>query len=232
MTSNLGSDVIASGWRRWTARCRLSAQERSALRTIMNLLKQRLRPEFLNRIDEIVMFRPLGRDQIRRNRRHPARARRAHRDAKNHHLDLEISTEARDWLGERGYDPAFGARPLKRVIQREVTNKLAEEILSGWIQDGETIAIDMAEDGKRAGVRARACGGGGVRENQDGMIGGCEEKPLSIDAGNRASLATPVSRRPRLRSGRCDIGQICRTGLSTIGGSDVKPKEAIEQRPV
>jgi ATP-dependent Clp protease ATP-binding subunit ClpB len=144
MTSNLGSDVIRERMEAVDGEMSASAQER--LRSeIMNLLKQRLRPEFLNRIDEIVMFRPLGRDQIRGivdiQLAHVERIAK-----KNHHLGLEISTEARDWLGERGYDPAFGARPLKRVIQREVTNKLAEEILSGWIQDGETIAIDVAED--------------------------------------------------------------------------------------
>jgi ATP-dependent Clp protease ATP-binding subunit ClpB len=145
MTSNLGSDVIRERMEAVDGEMSASAQERLRAE-IMNLLKQRLRPEFLNRIDEIVMFRPLGRDQIRGivdiQLAHVERIAK-----KNHHLNLEISTAVRDWLGERGYDPAFGARPLKRVIQREVTNKLAEEILSGWIQDGETIAIDMAEDG-------------------------------------------------------------------------------------
>ena len=125
---------------------------------VLGLLKQRLRPEFLNRIDEIVMFRMLGKEQIRgivgiQFERLQRLARR------NHRLELELSEEAQDWLAERGFDPVFGARPLKRVLQREVANKLAEELLSGWIQDGEHVRIDVSED--RSGLvfettRARA----------------------------------------------------------------------------
>ncbi|MFW5972357.1 MAG: ATP-dependent chaperone ClpB [Bacteroidota bacterium] len=144
MTSNLGSDVIRDRMEAVDGEMADAEQER--LRTdILGLLKQRLRPEFLNRIDEIVMFRPLGREQIRGivdiQLEHVRRIAQ-----KNHHLAIEVTDEAKDWLASRGFDPAFGARPLKRVIQREVTNKLAEEILSGWIQDGETILVGVAED--------------------------------------------------------------------------------------
>jgi ATP-dependent Clp protease ATP-binding subunit ClpB len=144
MTSNMGSDIIQQRMEALDGQMTDTAQER--LRDeLMAMLKQRLRPEFLNRIDEIVLFRPLGREQIRTiveiQFGHIRRI-----AAKNHDLTLELSEKAMDWLAETGFDPAFGARPLKRVLQRQVANKLAEEILSGWIQPGETIRIDLAED--------------------------------------------------------------------------------------
>ena len=145
MTSNLGSEIIRERMDAVAGEMSPGAQERLEA-DLSNLLKQRLRPEFLNRIDEVVMFRPLGREQIRGvvdiQIGHVQRI-----ALKNHNLALEVTNNARDWLAERGYDPIFGARPLKRVIQREVTNKLAEEILSGWIEDGESITIDAAPDG-------------------------------------------------------------------------------------
>nr|WP_243664522.1 hypothetical protein [Rhodothermus marinus] len=67
--------------------------------------------------------------------------------ARSHKLKLELTDAAKDWLAERGFDPVFGARPLKRVMQREITNKLAEEILAGFFTDGDTIRIDVAPDG-------------------------------------------------------------------------------------
>ncbi len=145
MTSNLGSEIIRDRLEAVDGEMSASAEERLRAE-IQNLLKQTLRPEFLNRIDEIVMFRPLGRDQIREVVDiQLGHVRRIAFD--NHRITLEFSDAAKDWLADRGFDPAFGARPLKRVIQREVTNKLAEEILSGWLQAGETIAIDVPADG-------------------------------------------------------------------------------------
>ncbi len=145
MTSNLGSEIIRE--RMEALDGELSPQAEDRLRDdLMNLLKQRLRPEFLNRIDEIVMFRPLGREQIRRiveiQFEHIRRM-----AEKNHDVTLQLTDDAKDWLADKGFDPVFGARPLKRVLQREIANKLAEEILSGWIQDGETVRIDLAPDG-------------------------------------------------------------------------------------
>ena len=145
MTSNLGSEVIQQ--RMDALGGEMTEQAEEHLRAeLMGLLKTRLRPEFLNRVDEIVMFRPLGRDEIREIVEIQFRliARVA---AKNHALTLALTDAAKDWLAERGFDPVFGARPLKRVLQRQIANKLAEEILSGWIEDGETVRIDLAEDG-------------------------------------------------------------------------------------
>ena len=144
MTSNLGSEVIQQRMDALDGELTEQAEERLRAE-LMNLLKSRLRPEFLNRIDEIVMFRPLGRDQIREIVE--IQFRLIERVAeKNHNLTLVLTDAAKDWLAERGFDPVFGARPLKRVLQRQIANKLAEEILSGWIEDGETVRIDLAED--------------------------------------------------------------------------------------
>ena len=145
MTSNLGSEIIQQ--RMDALDGEMTEQAEEYLRAeLMGLLKTRLRPEFLNRVDEIVVFRPLGRDEIREIVE--IQFRLIERVAeKNHNLTLVLTDEAKDWLAARGFDPVFGARPLKRVLQRQIANKLAEEILSGWIEDGETVRIDLADDG-------------------------------------------------------------------------------------
>ena len=109
------------------------------------LREEGLRPEFINRIDEIIIFRKLTRAQIKDiveiqiNRLRPRLAER--------HITLHLSDAAKELLAEEGYDPQFGARPLKRVIQKEVENRLAHALLSGQIRDGDTVEID-AKDGK------------------------------------------------------------------------------------
>ncbi len=148
MTSNLGSEVIRE---RLDASTALGTDPDAALYDrledeVTALLRQRLRPEFLNRIDEVVVFRPLGASQIRRIVTLQF-ARLAALAAKSHGVTLVLTDAAADWLAAKGFDPVFGARPLKRVLQREVANKLAEEILSGWVQPGETVQIDAADGG-------------------------------------------------------------------------------------
>jgi len=142
MTSNLGSEVIQA--RMDELKGEMSeADEAKMQEDLMVLLKQRLRPEFLNRIDEIVTFHPLGRNEIRRLV--DIQFDKVRRLAmSSNYLEVELSDAARDYISDSGYDPVFGARPLKRVIQREITNKLAEEVLSGWIEPGDTIKIDLA----------------------------------------------------------------------------------------
>jgi ATP-dependent Clp protease ATP-binding subunit ClpB len=145
MTSNLGSELIRERIDAAGERMEPAAEER--LRDdLMALLRQRLRPEFLNRIDETVLFHPLGRAEIASivDIQFAHVQELARRSAG---IGLELTDSARAWIADRGFDPVFGARPLKRVLQQEITNKLAEEILSGWIQAGETIRIDLADDG-------------------------------------------------------------------------------------
>ncbi|HMB91997.1 MAG TPA: ATP-dependent chaperone ClpB [Rhodothermales bacterium] len=144
MTSNLGSEVIQQRMDAFDGTLPEGAEDQLQ-EELLGLLKKRMRPEFLNRIDEIVLFHPLGREEIRQIveiqfQRVQALA------TQSHDITLDLTAEAMDWLAERGFDPVFGARPLKRVLQRQITNKLAEELLSGWVQDGETIRIDLADD--------------------------------------------------------------------------------------
>jgi ATP-dependent Clp protease ATP-binding subunit ClpB len=145
MTSNLGSEIIRDRLDALDGQLTNSAEE-SLKDEVMNLLKKRLRPEFLNRIDETIVFHPLGREVIGRivDVQIASVQKLASTSAG---IILEITPEARVWLGDKGFDPVFGARPLKRVIQREVTNKLAEELLAGWIERGETIRVDLSGDG-------------------------------------------------------------------------------------
>jgi ATP-dependent Clp protease ATP-binding subunit ClpB len=112
---------------------------------VMALVRQAFRPEFLNRLDDIVMFQALSEDDLAQivelavdqlqQRLHERR------------LTLAVTPDARSWLAERGYDPVYGARPLRRLIQTEVQNRLASALLSGSIHDGDTVRVDVAPDG-------------------------------------------------------------------------------------
>jgi ATP-dependent Clp protease ATP-binding subunit ClpB len=135
MTSNIGSQhFFASG---------LSPEQQRE--QVLSDVRATFRPEFLNRVDETVVFAPLGKDdiadivdiQIDLLRRRLA-------DRK---LSVTLTPAARDHLAVKGYDPAFGARPLKRLIQREVQDALALKLLSGDIKEGDRIEVDAAGDG-------------------------------------------------------------------------------------
>jgi ATP-dependent Clp protease ATP-binding subunit ClpB len=136
MTSNLGSQQIQE----------LAGEENydRMKREVMDVVGGHFRPEFINRIDDVVVFHPLGREQIRSItviQIEQLRKRLADRD-----LGLELSTEALDRLGEAGFDPVYGARPLKRAIQQQLENPLAQEILAGRFHPGQTIQVDVADD--------------------------------------------------------------------------------------
>ena len=151
MTSNIGSDIIMEkfkeagnktekGWKLYF--------KEEAKNDVLGLLKQSVRPEFLNRIDEIVLFDPLGRDNLKQ----------IVRIQFNHIKDLlaeqgvtlDATDEALVKLSEEGYDPAFGARPLKRVLQRRILNELSKQILSGKIQKDAVIMMELNEEGEVA----------------------------------------------------------------------------------
>ena len=111
---------------------------------LFQLLKQKVRPEFLNRIDEVILFTPLTREDLKKIVLIQFDHIRA--TAMRQRINLTISDTAIAWLSNAGFDPAFGARPLKRVMQRKITNKISELILSGKVQEGEGIAVDMSGD--------------------------------------------------------------------------------------
>ncbi len=109
------------------------------------MLQAHFRPEFLNRIDEIVIFHPLTPRAPGGDRRHPAAP--GGGAAGGARLPLEVSEAAREYLAEVGYDPDFGARPLKRAIQRELQDPLALHLLSGEFHEGDMIQVDRGPDG-------------------------------------------------------------------------------------
>jgi ATP-dependent Clp protease ATP-binding subunit ClpB len=135
MTSNLGSAIFDTEG--------LSQEERRG--AVLEAVRGHFRPEFVNRVDEIVVFEPLARDQLRRIV--DIQLGLLQRRLAERHLTLELSEEARDLLADRGYDPTFGARPLKRLIQREIADPLALEILSGNVHDGDAVTIGVDGEG-------------------------------------------------------------------------------------
>ncbi|MFI5891348.1 ATP-dependent Clp protease ATP-binding subunit [Actinoplanes sp. NPDC051513] len=147
MTSNIGSDII-SGTRRsvgfGAADAKSSADEELRER-LDRRLREQLRPEFINRIDEIIVFRQLETDQLRQITELMLQETR--RRLQNQNIGLEISAEAVDWLADKGFQPEFGARPLRRTIQRELDNRLSKLLLSSDLKAGQTVKVDVA-DGK------------------------------------------------------------------------------------
>ena len=141
MTSNMGSEVIRE---RLEGNGEPSDYEIDEAKTaVMELLKQRIRPEFLNRIDDIIMFRPLTRKQIREVVKIQLNA--VAKMLERNEVLISATEEAVDHLAEIGYDPAMGARPVKRVIQRELLNELSRQILEDKIKTADTIIIDVID---------------------------------------------------------------------------------------
>ncbi|WP_137150817.1 ATP-dependent chaperone ClpB [Devosia sp. FKR38] len=112
---------------------------------VLDMVKAAFRPEFLNRVDEILLFHRLGREHM--GAIVDIQFRRLQELLKERDIGLELTAKARDWLANEGYDPAYGARPLKRVIQRSVQDELAEEILAGQVRDGSRVTVDADDEG-------------------------------------------------------------------------------------
>ncbi|WP_119729776.1 ATP-dependent Clp protease ATP-binding subunit [Thermomonospora amylolytica] len=143
MTSNLGSDVIGgSATLGFTADD--GAVDASLRDRVMGRLREAFRPEFLNRIDEIIVFRRLEPRQLRQITDLLLEETRRRLHAQD--VTIEFSTEAVDWLARRGYQPEFGARPLRRTIQREVDNRLSEMLLSGRLRPGAHVVVAVRGD--------------------------------------------------------------------------------------
>ena len=137
LTSNLGSTAIAE--------LPEAADIEAARPAVMRAVRDRFRPEFLNRLDEVVLFRRLARgDMAAIVDIQLARLRKLLADKQ---IAVELDASARDWLAEAGYDPAYGARPLKRVIQRSLQDKLAGLLLEGRVKDGDRLAVTAGPDG-------------------------------------------------------------------------------------
>ena len=143
MTSNIGSHLIQDNFKDLTDlnRDHVVAKTKGEL---FELLKQTIRPEFLNRIDELIMFTPLNRDELRDIV--SLQFKGVQTTLSEMGIEIEASEEALDWLSQLGYDPQFGARPLKRVIQKRILNELSKEILSGKIDKDSKIKLDVFDN--------------------------------------------------------------------------------------
>ncbi|MEC3877853.1 ATP-dependent chaperone ClpB [Chryseobacterium salviniae] len=143
MTSNLGSHLIQENFENITDENQDEIVDKTKDQ-VFDLLKQTLRPEFLNRIDEVVLFQPLRKKEIGKIVQYQLRGFNDMLSKRN--IIMTATQDAVDYLMNKGYDPAFGARPLKRVIQQEVLNKLSREILAGNVSDGDRITLDYFEE--------------------------------------------------------------------------------------
>jgi ATP-dependent Clp protease ATP-binding subunit ClpB len=137
MTSNMGSDIIQQKFE--TIKDPETAMEGAKVE-VLGLLRQTVRPEFLNRIDDIIMFTPLTKKDIKQIV--GLQLKGVSKMLLKQGITLDATDEAIKYLSEKGYDPQFGARPVKRVIQKEVLNQLSKEILSGKISTDSIILLD------------------------------------------------------------------------------------------
>ncbi|MCP1548220.1 MULTISPECIES: ATP-dependent chaperone ClpB [Methylorubrum] len=141
MTSNLGSEYLVN---------QPAGQDTDAVRDeVMGVVRGHFRPEFLNRVDEIILFHRLARSEM--GAIVDIQLGRLAKLLEDRKITLDVDDEARTWLADKGYDPAYGARPLKRVIQKNVQDPLAEAILSGVIHDGETVPVRVGPAGLMIG---------------------------------------------------------------------------------
>jgi ATP-dependent Clp protease ATP-binding subunit ClpB len=141
MTSNLGSEFLAA---------QAEGEDVEAARPmVMDVVRSHFRPEFLNRIDEIILFKRLGRAEMDNIVR--IQLQRVEKLLADRRMALSLDDSALVWLGDKGYDPVYGARPLKRVIQKELIDPIARKLLAGDIEDGSVIAVSAGEEGLSIG---------------------------------------------------------------------------------
>ncbi|MBR1595556.1 MAG: ATP-dependent chaperone ClpB [Phocaeicola sp.] len=144
MTSNLGSMYIQSQFEKMNAQNREEIIDETK-NEVMNMLKKTIRPEFLNRIDETIMFLPLNKEQIQGIVKLQIKG--IQRMLKENAVDLQLTDSAIDFLARVGYDPEFGARPVKRAVQRYLLNDLAKKMLSNDVDKSQTIYVEAGSDG-------------------------------------------------------------------------------------
>ena len=135
LTSNLGSPILIDPTLSMDAK----------REQVQALVRQAFKPEFVNRLDDIVIFQALSQDDLAQIVELAVDA--LHKRLRERRLTLAVTPDARSWLAERGYDPVYGARPLRRLIQTEIQNRLAMAILAGTVRDGDVVRVDVASDG-------------------------------------------------------------------------------------
>jgi len=147
MTSNLGTEYVRKGGTLGFLQPKASSEERESHDKIEKALKGAFRPEFLNRVDEIIMFSPLSLEQMEEIV--VLQMKEVQDRLNEYNITVQLTDGARDWLARAGYDPAFGARPLRRAIQKSVESPLSVELLSGQYKEGATILVDVDEEKSR-----------------------------------------------------------------------------------
>lgn len=140
MTSNTGANIIQENFEKITDENRdeVIAKTRNQ---VFDVLRKNIRPEFLNRVDEIIMFAPLTRDEIKDIVK--IQITQITNMLLNNGIALSVTDAAIDWLAQLGYDPTYGARPLKRVMQKKVLNELSKQIIAGTVNKDDVIEIDI-----------------------------------------------------------------------------------------
>ncbi|KAJ1913040.1 chaperone ATPase hsp78 [Mycoemilia scoparia] len=141
MTSNLGSELLVAGNTEGESG---SSADPHVHEQIVDRVRQHFSPEFSNRIDEIVVFNRLSRQAIRSIV--DVRLREVQQQLSDRRITLDVSDEAKQWLAEKGYDPVFGARPLNRLIHKQILNPLARSLIEGSVRDHESVKIDVTDD--------------------------------------------------------------------------------------
>jgi len=145
MTSNIGTEFVRQGGTLGFLQGSAdNNEERTAHDKISKALKATFRPEFLNRVDEIIIFSPLSLEQMREIV--DLQMQEVHNRLEEHGLKVQLTTTARDWLAQVGYDPAFGARPLRRALQKYVESPLSVSLLSGEYAQGDIILVDVQDE--------------------------------------------------------------------------------------
>ncbi|MFZ1485861.1 ATP-dependent Clp protease ATP-binding subunit [Nostocoides sp.] len=141
MTSNLGSQYLIDPT--------LSSDQKTE--AVLSAVRAAFKPEFLNRLDDIIIFEPLSQEELAHIVELQVRqfATRLH----DRRITLDVTDAARTWLARTGYDPAYGARPLRRLVQREIGDRLARAVLAGAVRDGESVTVDLAPDGNELTIR-------------------------------------------------------------------------------
>jgi ATP-dependent Clp protease ATP-binding subunit ClpB len=140
MTSNMGSHIIQENFSELEGKD-LETVVESTKEQVMDLLKQTMRPEFLNRVDDVIMFHPLLRKEIKGIIR--IQLQNLQDQLMQQGIDLQFTDYALDYLSQRGFDPQYGARPLKRVIQKDIINLLSRKIIGGEIDKSKPVLIDV-----------------------------------------------------------------------------------------
>ncbi|HOK51165.1 MAG TPA: AAA family ATPase, partial [Bacteroidales bacterium] len=144
MTSNIGSHIIQDGISEMNDSNREHILERIRI-DVMNLLRQTIRPEFLNRVDEIIMFNPLSAKDVRDIVRMQFNL--IKKQMSEQSITIDISDAAVDWLAENGYDPHYGARPIKRLMQKHLLNELSRQIIADRISKNDHVLVDSFGEG-------------------------------------------------------------------------------------